>query len=287
MKFYTYILLDQRFKGNFTFGQYSFNYLPFYVGKGKNDRYKVHFMEAQNNVGCNIKKNEIINNIIEELNKNPKVKKIICRSEERAFFLEKKLIKLIGRLDLETGPLTNLTNGGEGNSGFKLNSQQIENRRINSQKRNLTESGYKGVCFIKRLNKYEAQIGYKQKLYHLGTYTTAKKAALAYDKAARFFYEFEVTLNLPKKIANFKVPYVDFNLKDKQQSKYKGVCKDTPRNGVEMFRAYYKNKRLGTFTNEEEAAHKYDLIRLLENENIDDKFLNFPKITYKNKKRPR
>lgn len=38
-------------------------------------------------------------------------------SEEKAYALEKKLIAVWGRADLGLGPLTNMTNGGEGASG--------------------------------------------------------------------------------------------------------------------------------------------------------------------------
>ena len=40
-------------------------------------------------------------------------------SEEDSFWLEEHLIKTIGRRDLGTGPLVNMTNGGEGASGYK------------------------------------------------------------------------------------------------------------------------------------------------------------------------
>ena len=39
-------------------------------------------------------------------------------TEQEAFNLERFLIALYGRLDLETGTLTNLTDGGEGSSGY-------------------------------------------------------------------------------------------------------------------------------------------------------------------------
>ena len=37
-KFYVYVYLDPRKPGSFKFGEYEFDYEPFYVGKGKKNR---------------------------------------------------------------------------------------------------------------------------------------------------------------------------------------------------------------------------------------------------------
>jgi hypothetical protein len=50
-------------------------------------------------------------------------------TEQFAFDLEKILIECIGRYDLKKGPLCNLTNGGEGSSGYKMSSKEIEKIR--------------------------------------------------------------------------------------------------------------------------------------------------------------
>lgn len=102
--FYTYILSDPR------------NGLPFYVGKGKGDRYAHHLSEAlsyrNNSHKCNVIRKilssglEPITNIVES-----------GISESAAFEFEEFLIQEIGRSDLGRGSLTNKTNGGEGASG--------------------------------------------------------------------------------------------------------------------------------------------------------------------------
>lgn len=62
------------------------------------------------------------------------------------------------------------------------------NRKFN------TLSGFKGLVFIKSLNKWRAQIRVHGKLLYLGFYVNPKEAALAYDKAARkYFGEFSRT----------------------------------------------------------------------------------------------
>ena len=40
--FYVYAYLDPRKPGNFTYAEYNFGYEPFYIGKGRNYRYKYH-----------------------------------------------------------------------------------------------------------------------------------------------------------------------------------------------------------------------------------------------------
>jgi len=118
--YYTYIYLDPRKKGLFVYDNYIFDYQPFYVGMGKNQRILYHIFEAkQNNIKIgNRHKYYKIRKILKE-GLNPIHFKIsINLSKKEACELEIKLIKLIGRNDLKEGPLVNLTDGGEGSSGF-------------------------------------------------------------------------------------------------------------------------------------------------------------------------
>jgi outer membrane usher protein FimD/PapC len=72
----------------------------------------------------------------------------------------------------------------------KANSSQ---QKWNQGKRKNNTSGYKGVCWNKEKSKYQVQIGVNGKQIRLGYFTSAKKAARAYDKAARKYHgEFAV-----------------------------------------------------------------------------------------------
>lgn len=113
MAFYVYVYLDPRKPGKFQYLEYSFEYEPFYIGKGHKNRMYFH----RHLLGKNNLKNGILSKL-KALNLEPiilKVKENIC--EIQAFELEKQLIALIGRRDLKKGPLANMTNGGEGAAG--------------------------------------------------------------------------------------------------------------------------------------------------------------------------
>lgn len=135
-KYYVYIYLDPRKPGDYVYGDYKFKNEPFYVGKGKNKRYKEHLTDARS-----MKKDGTytyidhrcskIRKIKEETDKDPIIKKIKTNlSEDLSFQLEIGLIKLIGRDDLNNGPLVNKTDGGEGFSGYVPTEEQIEANRI-------------------------------------------------------------------------------------------------------------------------------------------------------------
>jgi hypothetical protein len=84
---------------------------PFYVGKGTGNRVDTH---EKNTDPRNQLKNEIIEQTWAMLDEIPKVIVREQLPEVTAYEIEIALIGAIGRLDLGTGPLTNLTAGGEG-----------------------------------------------------------------------------------------------------------------------------------------------------------------------------
>lgn len=121
--FYVYVYLDPRKSGSYSYGDYHFEYEPFYVGKSnlkiKHEMQHIKQAKVWYDKGNQLKLNKI-RKIQRLTGKDPiilKVKENI--SEQEAFNLEIKLIKLIGRIDLKEGLLTNLTDGGEGTFGLK------------------------------------------------------------------------------------------------------------------------------------------------------------------------
>ena len=84
---------------------------PYYVGKGKEDR---GFTSDSHNVKCPMK--NVVKGYIYETDEKRIITQIFD-SEKDAFLAEIFLISFYGRMDLGTGCLRNLTNGGEGVAG--------------------------------------------------------------------------------------------------------------------------------------------------------------------------
>jgi hypothetical protein len=109
-----------------------FDYEPFYVGKGKYTESTIHLREAKTyfTKGNQSKLNKI-RKIQRYTNSDPIILKVRENlSEQESFLLEKFLIKCIGRKDLNLGPLTNLTDGGDGVSGFRHTEEmKLENSK--------------------------------------------------------------------------------------------------------------------------------------------------------------
>jgi len=99
------------------------NDTPFYVGMGKDKRHLDHIKYANRAIAKNAQRNKLshkLNKIIKMLEENrlPEVKIVYNNlTIEQAQNYERKLITQYGRADLGLGPLTNMTNGGEGVHG--------------------------------------------------------------------------------------------------------------------------------------------------------------------------
>lgn len=113
--FYVYIYLDTRKSGSFQYGDLVFNHEPFYIGKGKGRRFSVH-LRTKRESDLKLPRVRTVRAILKE-GREPEIKIIPVSSEDEAFALEVELIKKIGRRDLKKGPLTNLSDGGDGSAG--------------------------------------------------------------------------------------------------------------------------------------------------------------------------
>lgn len=123
-RFYAYVLLDPRKPGKYVYGEYSFDYEPFYVGKGTGCRANVHMQEGQIKNPYNSYKSNKIKNIL-AAGLQPVITKISKDvSEQIAFNIEIYLISII-KMKHNGGPLTNLNEGGMGSSKSEETKRKI------------------------------------------------------------------------------------------------------------------------------------------------------------------
>lgn len=113
---YIYAYLDPRKPGEYTYGKYTFEYCPFYIGKGKGRRIYEHLEPRYLNK--HTFKNNMIKKIIRLGHKPITIKIFENLSNKEACKYEIDLISKIGRRDKKLGPLANKTDGGEGSIGF-------------------------------------------------------------------------------------------------------------------------------------------------------------------------
>jgi hypothetical protein len=137
--FYVYVYLDPRKPGKYSYcnGNINFDYEPFYVGKGYGDRSSAHIREVdylEEHQTLEEKGNK------HKRNKIRKIRRIMGRDpiiilyeqgieEEISFHLECLLIAKIGRYDKGLGPLTNMTDGGDGVRGRVLSEEELKRRK--------------------------------------------------------------------------------------------------------------------------------------------------------------
>lgn len=127
-QFYTYVLLDPRVEGDFSYGfgesELKFKYEPYYVGKGVGTRWKQHFHDTVKHRYNIIKAYKI--DKLTRLGFDPCVAFLIKNvNEDLAYEVEGEAILTIGRSRVKQGPLLNITDGRgmAGNTGFTMSEE--------------------------------------------------------------------------------------------------------------------------------------------------------------------
>ena len=111
--FYVYVYLDPRKPGNFIYENLRFDYEPFYIGKGKNNRITEGLYDKRKSKYKISKINKIKESNLEVI----AYKLYENLTEEISFKVEIDLIKKIGR-KIDNGPLCNFHKGGSGGDNF-------------------------------------------------------------------------------------------------------------------------------------------------------------------------
>jgi len=147
--YYVYVYLDIFKPGEYFFKHKygaGFMYAPFYVGKGKNKRMYAHLEECRKykegflSKNFNIIKLKKINKHFEHQISCPVLIVDDNLSEEVALNLEKELIKTFGRIDNNTGILSNMTNGGDGGGFGRIQTNEEKIKRSTSYKKTISDN---------------------------------------------------------------------------------------------------------------------------------------------------
>ena len=135
MIYYVYAYLDPRKPISLVVDTLTFNFEPFYIGKGKKDRLTAHLTDTRS--GNFLKRQKIER--IKLAGYDPIIVKLVEHlSEDNALALEKRLIRVIGTKwsikEIPSGPLCNMTSGGDGYSLSEEQKQKLRDQ--NSGERN-------------------------------------------------------------------------------------------------------------------------------------------------------
>jgi len=131
-------------------------YEPFYIGKGKCGRYREKFCGRNKYF-----KNKI--NKIKQSGLEPVIIKLYENlNEQQSFEKEIELIEEIGRIDLNTGTLVNMTNGGEGMIGYHHTEETLKEIRKDFQeiKKEFEKRDYKLVTEEKDYKNAQTKLKY-------------------------------------------------------------------------------------------------------------------------------
>ena len=137
--YYLYVFLNNLKPGNYIYQNYIFDYEPYYVGVSNTDTYYVRedvhikYAKIKKDVCNNKLKMNIINKIIKNGLEPIHIRLIENLTKNDSYNLEIDLIKIIGTRISKTGPLSNISLGGDGGDTFTNNPNKEEIREKHRQ----------------------------------------------------------------------------------------------------------------------------------------------------------
>ena len=137
----------------------------------------------------------------------------------------------------------------------------------------VASSRFRGVSWVKREQKWTAQVTIDGKTKHIGSYDDETEAARAYDATVRA-QSLDKPLNFPDDLSTAPGVYVPKKKKRVASSRFRGVSWDkTNQKWTATIKIDGKSKTIGSYDDETEAARAYDATVRAQSL---DKPLNFP-----------
>lgn len=266
---YLYIICDTTKPGKYKFDYLEFDYLPFYVGVSSESAYykreKLHikYAKIKKDITKNKYKMNIINKIIKN-NKEPFIYKIFENSN-RNFIYEKEIevISIIGNRFDNTGPLVNISKGGDGGDTFTNNPRKEEIREkhrlnaIGSNNNMYNRSLEYNPSHLAKLSGNHWNSGRKasdetKKILsekNTGANNPRSKKTLLFDKDFNFINEFDYCFSISN--------YIDSSNKAVSKTARTNSKKDIPYHTTKGYYIIYKDDWENKFEKNEEYIRKY------------------------------
>lgn len=109
-------------------------------------------------------------------------KRYIRKNGKRAMeYMHREIMEAVGR----ACEVDHIDGDGLNNQRANLRICTHNENTLNLQMNRRNTSGYKGVSFDRKRNRYQAYIRVRYRSYHIGRYKTSIEAAIAYDDVAR------------------------------------------------------------------------------------------------------
>ena len=170
--FYVYAILDPSNPGSFQYRDSRiFDHIPMYIGKGKDKRCFEHLGQLKSAKKISTYLYNKMRKIKRETGLDPIIIKLYENlTEDQAFETEIFLIKQLGRHDQKRGPLTNLTDGGDGPTGVLMSVETREKISISLSGKNRSRETRNKISLSRKGKKFSEEHKKNLSAAHKGKY---------------------------------------------------------------------------------------------------------------------
>lgn len=267
--YYIYVFLNNLKPGNYKYGEFVFDYEPYYIGVSNTGTYytreEVHIKYARLKKDvCNNKlKMNTINNIIKN-GLEPMYKRLEQNlTKDESYQMEIDLIRTIGTRIARNGPLSNISLGGDGGDTFTNNPNKEEIREKHRQNALGSNNNMYGLPLEKRPSHIAKMNGTHwntgrvasketRELFsrkYSGHKNPTSRKTLLFDKSFHLVKEFECCIYI--------VDYIESTKSAVNSAVRKNSTKDIPYHTTKGYYIIYKDDWENKFKNKENEIREY------------------------------